>query len=355
MRPSAQQPAWSLCWATDAADHDCNPLTAIMHLPMVPGLPKGDAHAGWMLTASENLIQLWECSSGKGPGIPALMMVHSRGVDGSTVGSMTAELATRMIITTAVDTNGAEWVGTHSLDPETVLAQRGKLPMPHRTAARQAGRNCHAAVSLHSYGGPLAEHCAASYGGGIVVWEVGSAVRPAAPAAPLALWRAHDYLITSLHAGRFGLHLFSGAADGRIHVWNMKTKPSAPVTVLKQRRRVVGMHQTDDRTLVAASLDGSVAVWDLRNTVRPRNVVIPDGTRVDHMAASHLGDAVAVSTAKGLFCIDVLDPLCPAVAIAPQGLPCPVTALAWNSATSEVAAGGADGCVRVYRQRKRAG
>ena len=35
---------------------------------------------------------------------------------------------------------------------------------------------------------------------------------------PKALWKAHDSLVTTLHRSSFGLSLFSGAADGKVHL-----------------------------------------------------------------------------------------------------------------------------------------
>lgn len=74
--------------------------------------------------------------------------------------------------------------------------------------------------------GPLpAETVVASYGGALVCWSVGNASKPVASnsatpgsAAPKALWKAHDALITALHKSAFGLSLFSGAADGKVHM-----------------------------------------------------------------------------------------------------------------------------------------
>lgn len=104
-------------------------------------------------------------------------------------------------------------------------APKGRCPMPHSPANKVAGQNCLAVASLHGGGGPLSETCVASYGGALVCWTIGIAAKPAvsrsaAPGsvAPKALWKAHDALITSLHMSAFGLSLFSGAADGKVHM-----------------------------------------------------------------------------------------------------------------------------------------
>ena len=40
----------------------------------------------------------------------------------------------------------------------------------------------------------------------------------ASSGVPTAVWKAHDALVTSLLKSPFGLTLFSGAADGKVHV-----------------------------------------------------------------------------------------------------------------------------------------
>jgi WD40 repeat protein len=225
--------------------------------------------------------------------------------------------------------------------------------MPHQPALRRPGRHCLALTSLHAFGGPLAEHCAAGYGGGIVVWGVGSGARPvAAPAAPRAVWKAHDSLVTALHRSAHGLHLLSGAADGGVHLWSMKVKPAAPLATFRHAGGVAGVHHLNETTLVAAAGDG-VSVWDMRHAAAPRATVRLDGRAVGALAVSPFGDAAAVATAGGgLFAVDLLDPGLAAAAVAAAPLPQPVTALAWNTATGEVVAGSAEGRVRVYKQRQ---
>lgn len=231
---------------------------------------------------------------------------------------------------------------------------KAKAPLPHHPSLKRPGQNCHAVVSLHPFGGPLAFHCAASYAGHIVVWGMGSAARPiAALQQPTAAWKAHSHPITALHRASFGLQLYSGATDGNIHLWSMNVKPTAPLSIFRHSsgKSVGGVHQVNDVTLISAAADGRLAVWDVRKTAKPVATTVPDGKPITHMAVSAFGDTVAVATTHGLFAIDLLDEEYQASPVTRGPLPAAVTQLTWNAATGEMVAGAADGCVRVYRQR----
>jgi len=55
-------------------DHDMNDVGAVAYAPMLRELPGGDGHAGWLLSSSKNMLNLWECTSGSGA--PALQVRH---------------------------------------------------------------------------------------------------------------------------------------------------------------------------------------------------------------------------------------------------------------------------------------
>lgn len=72
------------------------------------------------------------------------------------------------------------------------------------------------------------------------------------------------------------------------------------------------------------------------------------------MAVSPFADTVALATPGGLYAADLLDPGCRVSAIAPGAPRAPVSALLWNTATSELVVGGGPGgagTISVFRQR----
>ena len=325
-------------------------VTGIAYAQSLPGLPGGDGHAGWAISASKGLLQLWECSRSGGRGEPALIMMHSQATEHS-MQSLVIDFDTKMLLAACADAKGGEWATFSSLNPDTLLAQRGRVPMPHRPESRLPGRNCNCVVSLNNFGGPLAGHCAASYGGGIAIWDAGTAQRPASPQAPRAVWKAHDALITSMHSGAFGLQLYSGAADGIVNMWHMKAKPSAPSAVFQQGGKISGIFQVNDQELVTAAADGVLMMWDVRNPGHPlKFATTPSGSSITQLAVSPVGDAAAVATSYGIYCVDLLDPGCHMAPVSVEVLAAAVTGLTWNAATGEIVAGGSDGCVRVWRR-----
>ena len=60
------------CWRTDASDHGGDAISAMAYSPSFQGLPGGDGHAGWLVSASRGLLNLWECSASGGRGEASL-------------------------------------------------------------------------------------------------------------------------------------------------------------------------------------------------------------------------------------------------------------------------------------------
>ncbi|EFN58673.1 hypothetical protein CHLNCDRAFT_140264 [Chlorella variabilis] len=297
-------------------------------------------------------------SGGRG-GEAALMCMHSQGTDYTSV-CLDAECNTRLMLSASIDRSGNEWVTAHSLEIDTLLAPKGRFPMPHSAAGKITGQNCLAVASLHGFGGPLAETCVAAYGGALVVWPVGNASKPGASnvatpgsLTPKALWKAHDSLITCLHKSSFGLFLYSGAADGKVHMFNMREKPNRPNAVFAQQGRITGICQLNDSQLLTTAGDGRMVVFDVRNaSAGPLKFAVPDTKPIVRMAVSPFADSVALATTAGIFTVDLMDAACHVVPLAPT-LRTPATALTWNSSTSEViVAGGpgAAGTISVFRQ-----
>lgn len=332
----------------------------MVYVPQIAGLPGGEGHAGWLISSSRGLLNLWEASPSGGRGEPALMCMHSQGTD-YTIVCMDADRSSRMLVGASQDRAGGEWLTCHSLEVESLLAPKGRCPMPHNAASRVPGQNCLAAASLSSFGGPLAETAVASYGGALVVWPVGNASKPAASnaaqpgeAVPKALWKAHNALVTALHRSPFGLTLFSGDAAGKVHMYNLREKPSRPNAEFAHQGRITGIHQINDSQLLTTGGDGALMVWDVRNAAAgPLKFAVPDRKPIVRVALSPFADSAAVATTGGIYAVDLLDAACSATPIAPS-LSSPVTALLWNAATSEVVAaggGGPPGSISVYKAR----
>eukprot|EP00887_Chlorella_sp_A99_P002337 scaffold10.g2337.t1 len=348
-------PSWQCVWTTDPAEHGGSAVQSLCYLPSVPGLPGGDGHAGWVVSSSKGLLNLWEASPSGGRGEASLMCMHSQGTDYGSV-CMEAERGTGLLLGASQHASGEEWLTLHSLQVDSLLAFKSRCPMPHQPSSRMVGSHHRAVVSLHPLGGPLAECAAGSYGGAVVVWQVGSASRLLHPKAPKAMWKAHGGLITALHRSAHpGLLLFSGAADGAVHMWSLREKPNAPLVAFNQQGSITGVHHLNETTLVTAADTGRVLVWDVRQAAAgPVKFAVPDGTPIDCLAVSPFGDAAAVATRTAVYSVDLLDTACTSTQLSAGQLRSPVTGITWNVVTSEVLVGGgpgAAGSISVFRQQ----
>ena len=60
---------------TAAEEHNRHPVTAMLYSSSYQGLADGDGHAGWLVSASNRLLNLWECNAGGGvAGEPSLQV-----------------------------------------------------------------------------------------------------------------------------------------------------------------------------------------------------------------------------------------------------------------------------------------
>ncbi|KAK9819406.1 hypothetical protein WJX81_008395 [Elliptochloris bilobata] len=349
-------PGWRACWRTDAADHSGDAVTAMAYSPSYEGLPGGDGHAGWLVTASRGLLNLWECSASGGRGEASLTVMHSQAVEDSCVALAPERAANLLLSAGAHLRTGAAGVSLLAMCPEEgYLAPRGRLPLPPLPPgggsapppARPPLRPL--VVSLHGWGGPLAGCCAASHGPNLAVYP--TATTPGEVPRAKAAWQAHSAPVTALHASAFGMQLVSGAADGSVHLWELRVKPSKPAMTWAAGGGMAATAMVSETSLVTAGGDGRALLWDTRRSGRPMgSAASPDGSGMVAMAASPLGDSVVMgTTAGGLFAVDLVDAACSVAPLTATPLPGPVAALAWNLRTGEVLAA-AQACVCVFRQ-----
>jgi hypothetical protein len=70
---------WKRCYSTGREEHNNDAVRCASYSATFAGLPGGDGHAGWLVTSSQGLLNLWECSGGGGQGgEPSLMLMHSQ-------------------------------------------------------------------------------------------------------------------------------------------------------------------------------------------------------------------------------------------------------------------------------------
>jgi len=61
-------------WHTDEQDSDRLEITGLVHVPGLPGLAGGDGHAGYLVTAASQWLNLYECSASGGRGEASLQV-----------------------------------------------------------------------------------------------------------------------------------------------------------------------------------------------------------------------------------------------------------------------------------------
>ena len=145
----------------------------------------------------------------------------------------------------------------------------------------------------------------------------------------------------------------TGASDGSVRLWDLKTKPSAPVRQFAHPslKAITGLNMLDANTVSTASVDSAIFLWDIRNSSTPVFQVIPDTKPVLQMAASPKQEALAVTTRKGLYCLELSGPggansvLSPLTPLPPAG---PCTDMKWNAKTRQIYCSGVDGAISVF-------
>ncbi|KAI8476077.1 MAG: WD40-repeat-containing domain protein [Monoraphidium minutum] len=344
------------CFASDAGDHGGNPIAALSWVPRLPGLPGGDGHMGWLISSGRSLVNLFECNAGGSvKGEPSLMLMHAQEVDFSCSRlAVEPSLDLMFAVSVTIDRTPQECISVHSLEVERLLAYRYRFAPPNAGRGAAAGaRLIQHVVSLHPVGGTLARCCAASYGSRVVIFEA-----PATPPPPgttitaaRSSWDAHPgAAITALQLSPAApTTLYSGGNNGTVHSWDMRAKPSAPAAVMAAHtRNVTGLSLVHDSLLASCGIDGRVLLWDPRRPASPYSVITPDGAPALRLAPSPFGDCLAVSTNRGLHCIDLIDGDHGVSPIAPFPLDRPYADITWNAGTGELYAAGHAGSIAVF-------
>eukprot|EP00668_Euglena_longa_P034746 GGOE01044608.1.p1 GENE.GGOE01044608.1~~GGOE01044608.1.p1 ORF type:complete len:436 (+),score=121.98 GGOE01044608.1:112-1308(+) len=159
--------------------------------------------------------------------------------------------------------------------------------------------------SLHSI--PALAGCVAASGNGsVTIFDVGRGDFSIQKTS----WVAHQDFVTCLRAAPPQPHLLSGSQCGDIHYWDLRAASLSPAAVLRYHTRTVTDLQpsTAQQVLYSASADGSLLQWDLRRTQTPVAMFIPDLVSVLSLQLHPQNPSLlALSTLKGLYCLDLQD------------------------------------------------
>lgn len=337
-------------------------MASVAYGKSMPGLPGGDGHAGWLVTSSKGVLNLWETSRAV-PGETVLLCMHSQAVDFTST-KLVLEPSTKLMYGASIGTgDAAECVSVHSLDPEVgLLAYRYKFgpPMQQHKPAQQ--RLMQQVVSLHGLNQGVRHTVMTSYGERLLLFSTKDAGQ--VPPGTLVHQSKMHFVahqgstITALQTSQ-GIegtnNLISGAMDGKIHIWDLSQPPrdnSPALRLYRHSQSVTGVAQITDERLVSGSMDGTVLLWDLRHTASPVYTQrTPGGAGVLRIAPGPWGDVVAVSTAKGLHCVELFDFDAPMSNVADFPLQRPFTGLVFNAVTHDLYAGTTSGSVSVFSRR----
>lgn len=352
---SAAASRWQHCFSTEPEDHDKKPVTALAYAQSLPGLPGGDGHAGWLVSGSQGTLNLWETNRGTDATEMALLCMHSQAVDVA-CSKLVLEPATKFLFGAAAHSSKGECISVHSLDAELgLLALRYQFaPPPGRPATSQ--RLMQQVVSVHGMTPGLRSSIVASYGERLLVFEAKAGVRAHSVLHDATFhFVAHPgSVVTCLHRSAIegSCSLVSGAANGAVHLWDLKVPPqnNAPaLRMLRHSQPVTGLCLVSDDRLASSSMDGSVLLWDLRRPGSPlHTATAPGGVAVLRIAPGPWGDILAVASQAGLHCLELFDFGAPMADITPGPLARPFSDIVFNSVTHDLYAGSSNGSVQVF-------
>jgi WD40 repeat protein len=144
-------------------------------------------------------------------------------------------------------------------------------------------------VMVWKHGPVGADHLLATGGTDhkVIVWSISTTARSGGGKKVWECENAHEHVVSSLVWGRQNTAdlLFSGAWDHTIKVWKVSAGHGQPLRTLQgHRHRIEDMVVTrDGESLLSASWDSSVRLWDIRGAIE----CTCEYTRENYRACNH--------------------------------------------------------------------
>lgn len=316
-------------WSSSPGEHQNLPVTALSWHQAVGSLESwGDAHAGWLFSASRGCINVWECQPGGGiGGEPAMTLLHGQAVSIRAT-SLDVEPSSQVLLAAAADVrSGTEpaAVCVYTLRGMDFMSMGGQLLPPKPIGGslpKQPGGASMPLVTapLTTCGGPMDGCVALGYGKDVAVMAL--ARTPSAEASTKAHWQAVGGAahITSLAAWPHAPLMLCGTSGGTLQLWDLRMRPPSKATAATPAATVtrpaggslVSVAACGAASCVSVGASGDVTLWDVRRMVTPPPVpnasamamslhaahgrpVLPlgNGARLFAGSVSGTGDAVA--------------------------------------------------------------
>eukprot|EP01023_Acetabularia_acetabulum_P003222 TRINITY_DN11364_c2_g1_i1.p1 TRINITY_DN11364_c2_g1~~TRINITY_DN11364_c2_g1_i1.p1 ORF type:complete len:340 (+),score=51.05 TRINITY_DN11364_c2_g1_i1:76-1020(+) len=310
-----------------------------------------DSAHGWLLTASNRLLNLWQCSPATlDQRSQPLQIAQSQETAYSNI-DLDIDADFGYIFggckkTGRGQSGSVDYISVFSLQMEDLLAEKGALNLQDNNI-----NNVQKVCSLDVLKGKLQGCVATAAGSQITVSKFGSK-----KIKQRGEWCAHESQVTTqLQLSRTLQNtLISASSEGIISLWDMRDKPEVSILNMKQHGLVSGICEGKDGELISGSFDSYIRFWDLRSAKQPVRTLpsqVDEQMSIFKIAISPLKDMLAVLTMDKVNVIGINDwnmgqintifscedsskrPLC----------------VDWNSKTEDLYVAGADAKIRVFQ------
>lgn len=350
---SEELTAWKMRWTTPAAEHNLDRVRAMVYSQSLEGLMEGEDDSGWLLSASRNLLNLWQSTCNDHQTSEAtLQLKHSQSIE-FVLEDMDIDASAKLLLGAFTDPrDGCPCISVCSLDDETFLNYQGMIRVADKGVsvleknARGSLRLLHIA-SLQPFGGPLGRFLAMAAGVDIFVYDLSVAsFNASGTASPKAVWKAHDSPISFMHRSSFACALFTGDYDGYIHLWDMKCRPTAPVQQYLHKDQITGISTINAHMISSCGKDGALKLWDIRSSNVPVVSVVPDGKPMLNMAAIPPHNTISFTTGLGLYSLELDGPILSRLNPLSSAGTC--TDMKWNTRTFQLYVSGTNGAICIF-------
>jgi len=271
---------------TNPAHHEGQYVPTLAFLP--PWLPLGyppvsTATSGWLVSASDELLNLWACGQDPQP-TPSLVLAKSKKCPYHAL-ALEVLPESRTLASALRSADKQCYVKLLSLDMKTFGDEVASYHLPQGVA------------QLVSW--PGAERLACSSQASIILLDSAQG-----GLVEMDQWNAHKVPITTLRQpSPFSTDLVSGDVRGNVHMWDIGRQPPTPSVVLRtaHTKAVTGIEMLGQNVMITVGGDAHCYTWDLRNPSTPLGDLSVDGKSILNVKISDHEDLLVISTLQGVY------------------------------------------------------